>query len=40
MPIEHPTMAGRDQVTTPFSGYGGDEFVSLSNRGKFIITFF
>jgi asparagine synthase (glutamine-hydrolysing) len=42
MPIEHPTMqmAGRDQVTTLFSGYGGDEFVSLSNRGTYNHLFF
>jgi asparagine synthase (glutamine-hydrolysing) len=37
MPIEQPTMqmAGKDKVTTLFSGWGGDEFVSLNNRGSF-----
>jgi asparagine synthase (glutamine-hydrolysing) len=42
MPIEHPTMqiAGKDQVTTLFSGWGGDEFVSISNRGTFNHLFF
>lgn len=35
MHIEHPIMqtAGQDQVETMFSGWGGDEFVSLSMRG-------
>jgi asparagine synthase (glutamine-hydrolysing) len=42
MPIEQPTMqmAGRDEVTTLFSGWGGDEFVSLSNRGTYNHLFF
>ncbi len=42
MSIEHPTMkmAGKDQVTTIFSGWGGDEFVSLSTRGIYNHLFF
>lgn len=42
MSIEHPTMqaAGKDQVTTVFSGWGGDEFVSLSTRGIYNHLFF
>jgi len=42
MSIEHPTMkmAGKDEVRTLFSGYGGDEFVSLSNRGVYNYLFF
>jgi asparagine synthase (glutamine-hydrolysing) len=42
MPIEHPTMkmAAKDEVTTLFSGWGGDEFVSLSNRGTYNHLFF
>lgn len=37
MHIEYPTirMAGKDGVTTLFSGWGGDEFLSLSTRGSF-----
>lgn len=33
--IEHPVMqmAGKDGIETLFSGWGGDEFVSLSTRG-------
>jgi len=40
--IEHPTMqmAGGDGVKTLFSGWGGDEFVSLSTRGTFNHLFF
>lgn len=35
MHIEYPTirMAGGDGITTLFSGWGGDEFLSLSTRG-------
>ena len=42
MYIEHPTMkqAGSDGVTTLFSGWGGDEFVSLSARGIYNHLFF
>lgn len=42
MSIEHPTMqmAGKDEVTTLFSGWGGDEFVSLSTRGIYNHLFF
>jgi len=42
MSIEHPVMkmAGRDGVKTLFSGWGGDEFVSLGNRGVFNHLFF
>ena len=37
MHMEYPTirMAGKDGVTTLFSGWGGDEFLSLSTRGSF-----
>jgi asparagine synthase (glutamine-hydrolysing) len=37
MYIEYPTirMAVKDGVTTLFSGWGGDEFLSLSMRGSF-----
>ncbi|NTW31274.1 MAG: hypothetical protein HGB12_01340, partial [Bacteroidetes bacterium] len=40
--IEHPTMkmAENDGVKTLFSGWGGDEFVSLSTRGTFNHLFF
>ncbi len=40
--IEQPTMraAGSDGVTTLFSGWGGDEFLSLSTRGVFNHLFF
>lgn len=42
MQIECPTMrmAGEDQVTSLFSGWGGDEFLSLSLRGVFNHFFF
>ena len=42
MHIEHPTMkaAGKDGVKTLFSGWGGDEFVSLSTRGTYNHLFF
>lgn len=42
MSIEHPTMkmAAKDDVTTLFSGWGGDEFVSLSTRGIYNHLFF
>lgn len=42
MYIEHPTMqmAGKDGVQVLFSGWGGDEFVSLSIRGTFNHLFF
>jgi asparagine synthase (glutamine-hydrolysing) len=42
MSIELPTMrmAAQDSVTTIFSGWGGDEFVSLSTRGLFNHLFF
>lgn len=42
MQIEHPTMkmAGKDGVKTLFSGWGGDEFVSLSTRGTYNHLFF
>jgi asparagine synthase (glutamine-hydrolysing) len=42
MHIEHPTMqmAGKDGVQILFSGWGGDEFVSLSTRGTFNHLFF
>jgi len=42
MHIEHPTMkaAGKDEVKTLFSGWGGDEFVSLSTRGIYNHLFF
>lgn len=42
MYIEHPTMkmAGADGVKTLFSGWGGDEFVSLSTRGTYNHLFF
>lgn len=42
MHIEHPTMkmAGKDEVKTLFSGWGGDEFVSLSTRGTYNHLFF
>jgi len=42
MYIEHPTMkkAGADGVKTLFSGWGGDEFVSLSTRGIYNHLFF
>jgi asparagine synthase (glutamine-hydrolysing) len=33
-------MAGKDGVKTLFSGWGGDEFVSLSTRGTFNHLFF
>ncbi len=35
MPFEHPVMqmAGKDGIEVLFSGWGGDEFVSLSMRG-------
>ncbi len=37
MPIERPVMleAEKDNVAIMFSGWGGDEFLSLSNRGLF-----
>ncbi len=37
MHMEYPTirMAGKDGVTTLFSGWGGDEFLSLSTLGSF-----
>jgi len=40
--IEHPVMqmAGKDDVKILFSGWGGDEFVSLSTRGTFNHLFF
>ncbi|MEI6137642.1 MAG: asparagine synthase C-terminal domain-containing protein [Mariniphaga sp.] len=40
--IEYPIlrMAGKDGVTTLFSGWGGDEFLSLSNRGLLNLCFF
>jgi len=40
--IEHPVMqmAGKDGVEILFSGWGGDEFVSLSNRGTLNHLFF
>jgi asparagine synthase (glutamine-hydrolysing) len=42
MSIEHPTMqmAAKDDVVTLFSGWGGDEFVSLSTRGIYNHLFF
>lgn len=42
MHIEHPIMkrAGTDGVKTLFSGWGGDEFVSLSTRGTYNHLFF
>ncbi len=42
MYIEHPTMkmAGADGVKTLFSGWGGDEFISLSTRGTYNHLFF
>lgn len=42
MHIEHPTMkaAEKDGVKTLFSGWGGDEFVSLSTRGTYNHLFF
>jgi asparagine synthase (glutamine-hydrolysing) len=42
MSIEHPTMkmAAKDHVSTIFSGWGGDEFVSLSTRGIYNHLFF
>lgn len=42
MSIEHPTMkaAAKDQVSTLFSGWGGDEFLSLSTRGTYNHLFF
>ncbi|PHR68773.1 MAG: hypothetical protein COA67_12435 [Lutibacter sp.] len=42
MNIELPTMknAGNDNVKTLFSGWGGDEFLSLSTRGTFNHLFF
>jgi len=42
MSIEHPTMqmAGKDGVQILFSGWGGDEFVSLSTRGTYNHLFF
>jgi asparagine synthase (glutamine-hydrolysing) len=42
MPIEYPIirMAGHDELTTLFSGWGGDEFLSLSTRGTFNHLFF
>lgn len=42
MSIEHPTMkaAAKNRVTTLFSGWGGDEFISLSNRGTYNHLFF
>lgn len=40
--IEHPVMqmAGKDGVAVIFSGWGGDEFVSLSTRGTVNHLFF
>ena len=40
--IEHPTMklAFSDNVSTLFSGWGGDEFVSISTRGVYNYLFF
>ena len=40
--IEHPTMkmAGKDGIEFLFSGWGGDEFVSLSTRGTVNHLFF
>lgn len=40
--IEHPTMrmASKDNINILFSGWGGDEFVSLSLRGVFGHLFF
>lgn len=42
MHIEHPTMkmAAKDGIQTLFSGWGGDEFVSLSTRGTYNHLFF
>jgi len=42
MHIEHPIMkrAGTDGVKTLFSGWGGDEFVSMSTRGTYNHLFF
>lgn len=42
MYIEHPTMkiVEKDGVNTLFSGWGGDEFVSLSTRGTLNHLFF
>nr|WP_321487033.1 asparagine synthase-related protein [uncultured Draconibacterium sp.] len=42
MPIEHPVMqmAEKDNIETFFSGWGGDEFVSLSLRGTVNHLFF
>ncbi len=42
MSIEHPVMkmAAKHNVERVFSGWGGDEFVSLSNRGAFNHLFF
>jgi asparagine synthetase B (glutamine-hydrolysing) len=40
--IEHPVMqmAGKDGIETLFSGWGGDEFISLSTRGTVNHLFF
>lgn len=40
--IEHPTMrqASKDNISVLFSGWGGDEFVTLSNRGVMSHLFF
>jgi len=42
MSIEHPIMkqAQKDEVSILFSGFGGDEFLSLSNRGMVNHLFF
>jgi asparagine synthase (glutamine-hydrolysing) len=42
MNIEYPTMvqANKDGVKMMFSGWGGDEFLSLSNRGMYAHLFF